>query len=737
MGYVSGWFDHMSGSICLRKEQSNQLDSFNFPYYFFIDRSKSNLEVAYRECNDVEAEGNYLKCYCRKPDSESRKELAQSFEKQGIQTYELDLAPLNRYMTDFDLAYGEPRVLFFDLETDGRAGWSALDKHTILMISWHSKGTGKHGVVINRGGSSGEYDCIQEFFQIVGTHDLLVAWNGDAYDELVLKYRAATTGVARKWDERWRMVNFLDHMKLFQKYYQRDDSGDGGRVSFSLENISTTLLGKGKIKGFTIGSKNPALAIYNAWLNKPLELAEYAARDVELMVELEQKFDYISFHRTLSNLCGRFLNSFCLMSGYINDAYVLRYGRKKGVRFKTKFVFFHAHLETEKIEGAYVMEPIPGVYDNVCDLDFASLYPNVIRTFNISPEVKVVGGSGPFAFNGVRFSGTKRGIFSEIVESTLRLRKKYKDQVFELEKAGKEGSLDHTKAKQMSDAYKLLGNTMYGIIASPLLRYYDPECGEAVTVSARSIIQFVIAEARIRGLDVLYSDTDSCFINCKKSEALEFAEVMQTELDIFVQQRNATPGFIRLDLDAVYNRIFFIKKKRYAGIKDTGKVDVKGLEFIRTDGCKISRDMQKRIIDYILLSEKPHALQASQLISRYKVLVYERKVLLSDIVISQSLGRSLDSYKVSPPHVRIARKMLEQGREVYEGMKIPYYVIGKTGSQMIVKHADDYADDFDPQFYWDQKIYPPTQRVVEAVFGLKDSEVFKRFLPIKKTRGRK
>ena len=717
--YVAGFYDYRDKCVTLKVEGTSEWVEVDFPHYFFVEgRPSAELTDMFRL---VEMDGKWCRCYVPAPNAE-RKDLIRKLEGYGIETYEGDVSPINRFMTDNDIEFGDPRILYFDLETDGSAGWDDLAGHRILVIGYHSSVTGKTGHIVAGRRASGEKACIQEFLRLVGEHDLLVAWNGDAYDEPVLKGRVERHGLGDTWSEHWRGVNFLDMMRLFKKYYARDDKGEGVRVSFALDNIAKTVLGRGKEKKPMLtrdGKINPVKAIVDAWQYKPGELAEYCERDVEIMVELEQKLGFVSFHKTLSNLCGRFLSSYTIWAGYLNDAFVLRWGRKNGTRFRTKFTYYDERLSVEQIEGAYVMEPATGMHDGVCDLDFASLYPNIIRTFNISPEVKATtknSRTGPLAFNGVRFHPTVIGAFPQIVEETLRLRKKHKVRVAELEEQGKDGTLEHLRAKQMSDAYKLLGNTMYGIMASPMLRYYDPECGEAVTSSARACIQHVIARAGVWRLPVLYSDTDSCFLLCQRDQALDFAKEMGPELDRFVQERGGHPGFIRLDLDVVYNRIIFVTKKRYCGVKDTGKLDVKGLEFIRSDGCRYARDMQKRIIEYLLMVEIPTVGKVVELVDQFKKRVYRGKLALDDIVLAQSLGKKLDDYKVSPPHVRIAREMMAQGQEVYAGMKIPYFIVGSEKGQQVVAHAGTFIGQYDADFYWRKKIYPPTQAILEVVF---------------------
>ena len=54
-------------------------------------------------------------------------------------------------------------------------------------------------------------------------------------------------------------------------------------------------------------------------------------------------------------------------------------------------------VKTEKYEGAYVKEPIPGRYNWVCSFDLNSLYPHLIMQYNVSPET-LIDEAGPKTF---------------------------------------------------------------------------------------------------------------------------------------------------------------------------------------------------------------------------------------------------------------------------------------------------------------------------------------------------
>lgn len=369
------------------------------------------------------------------------------------------------------------------------------------------------------------------------------------------------------------------------------------------------------------------------------------------------------------------------------------------------------------------MDPIIGLHEQICDLDFSSLYPSIMISWNISPERKITGEANDFddyaiASNKVKFSIQKKGIFPTISKQALDARSEWKKKAAELEKQGQENTTEHRIAKNRSDAWKVLANSMYGMLSSPMSRYYDPDCGEAITITGKTIIQNVIKLAGSHGIRVIYGDTDSVFIKATKEQAIEFSSLAEKDVAEWMKDMGAEPGLIKLKLDAEFSRIFFTAKKRYAGKKSTGKWDVKGLELVRSDGCRYAREFQRRIVTYVLEAEKPNAEGAEKIVTKWADELNLGKVSPEDLLLSQSLSRPVESYKVQTLHVRIAKELMAKGKEIYVGMKIPYIVVGKEGTRLRAVHIDDFDGKYDAQQYWTGKVYPPVQRILDAIFPL-------------------
>jgi DNA polymerase elongation subunit (family B) len=105
---------------------------------------------------------------------------------------------------------------------------------------------------------------------------------------------------------------------------------------------------------------------------------------------------------------------------------------------------------------------------------------------------------------------------------------------------------------------------------------------------------------------------------------------------------------------------------------------------------------------------------------QYREFLFDGKAVADELVLSQSIQKPLDEYKIEGIHVRIAKERLEAGHEVYQGMKIPYVVTGREGGKKSGKlqgvHVDDFDGEYDAHVYWRDKVYPPVMRVLEAAF---------------------
>jgi DNA polymerase elongation subunit (family B) len=114
------------------------------------------------------------------------------------------------------------------------------------------------------------------------------------------------------------------------------------------------------------------------------KFCDYNIHDVELVDRLEDKMKLIELAITMAyDAKVNFQDVFSQVRMW--DTIIYNYLKKKNVVIPPKE---KADKESE-YEGAYVKEPIPGLYDYVVSFDLNSLYPHLIMQYSISPETLV------------------------------------------------------------------------------------------------------------------------------------------------------------------------------------------------------------------------------------------------------------------------------------------------------------------------------------------------------------
>ena len=245
--------------------------------------------------------------------------------------------------------------------------------------------------------------------------------------------------------------------------------------------------------------------------------------------------------------------------------------------------------------------------------------------------------------------------------------------------------------QRLQDAVKVLMNAFYGVLASSFYRFTNPQIGASITAFARENIKSVISQLEADGVRVIYSDTDSIFLESPhkdKDGALKdgrgFAERFST-------------ANVNMELERIF-RTFFShgKKKRYAAktawpLED--ELVIRGYEFRRTDAFNLQSEAQKRVFDHVLENDIEGAVRlAKDLVAEIKVGRIPQDMLPEDgdplepLVISRTVAE--DSRYVNPDsmsNVLAARKMKELGYEVVPGMKVSWVVVDAKKAPMHVE----------------------------------------------------
>ena len=454
--------------------------------------------------------------------------------------------------------------------------------------------------------------------------------------------------------------------------------------------------------------------------------------EARAVYELTARLQLIELTAQRSRLCGLPLDRIHASVAAFDYLYLLELGRRGFVAP----TFTRPSEPGEAVVGGLIIAPLPGVYRGVVVLDFRSLYPSLIRTFQIDPLGLVPAAAAVpdeqtiVAPTGARFR-RQLGVLTVIL-----------DQIFPLRAAAKaEGDA------AASQAIKLLMNSLYGVLGSPGCRFHRPELANAVTSFGRELLRWSRARVESYGYRVVYGDTDSLFIESGSADdspagvaalrALgeELAARLTGDLGEHIRLTWGVESRLGLQLQTVYLRLLLTRlrhggaraaggdlqrdgvagtpgaAKRYAGLCAEGprgerrRVVFVGMEAVRRDATDLCKEAQ-RAVHELLFAERP----AAELINYLHRLVSDLRRGLYDgqLIYRKTLRRDPASYRHGlPAHVALARRLgLPVGRLVR-------YVMTTAGPQPAAARTAP----LDYEHYLDKQLRPATEPVL-ALYGL-------------------
>jgi DNA polymerase I len=367
-------------------------------------------------------------------------------------------------------------------------------------------------------------------------------------------------------------------------------------------------------------------------------------------------------------------------------------------------------------KGALVIEPKMGLYENVALLDFSSMYPRLMVKYNISPDtlIPIHGDQRLGKIYQVpevhhSFRASPPGFYTVALTKLLEIRKTTK---FEL----KETSVNDPKYKLLrarDTATKITTNAVYGYAGWAGARWYSREVAESAAALGRDTIQHSIAIAEQLNLEVLYSDTDSLFVKYDEKLIAKFLKEIDSKFKL------------EISISQIYKRILFTEaKKKYAGLRRDGEIDIVGLEAIRGDWSLLAKNVQNDIVRIILEHKEPK--DAVEYVSKLirKLDRGDDDIPLSSFIIWKSLTRPVAKYEVNAPHVEAAKRMLKDGSPVSVGDKIGFIITNRGGR--LYQKAEPYykvkREQIDVNYYVRNQIIPAAARITE-IFGYTEEKL--------------
>ncbi|MFH1400219.1 MAG: DNA polymerase II, partial [Nanoarchaeota archaeon] len=615
--------------------------------------------------------------------------LRQSFEDADIRCFEADVRFAYRFMMDqgilgscdikgtpkkgegVDCVFEEPsfepmewfpslKVLSIDIETDPKANVvyaisSFADDFSSTLIVSDKK--------LKRATScKDEKEMLTRFRDEIQSYDpdLLVGWNFIDFDLAVLKRRFEHHGIPFVLGRTKEDVR----LKIFADFFRESSADVTGRMvldgihmlknsfvsldDYRLDTAAKAFVGKGKL----IEEKDRWDIIEKMYRDDPQRLVDYNVLDADLALKVLQKSGALDLTIQRSLLTGMPLNRVGASIASLDSLYLRELAERKTVAISTRF----AERETDT-KGGFVMASKPGIYDFILVEDFKSLYPSLIRTFNIDPlsyvGQDVKGKDVVTVANGASFRNDE-GILPALIQRLWLQRDKAKKE----------------KDQRASFAIKILMNSFYGVLANQNCRFFSSSLANAITHTGQELIKLTATKVNELGYEVIYGDTDSIFVRSAAKDAedaqrigLKIQDFVNEFYVEYIKEKYHRTSFMELQFEKVFHRFVmpYVRgskvgaKKRYAGlIVKEGKEQVvfTGMEFVRSDWTPLAKDFQMELFDRVF-----HRKEVKEYVRKFVKDLLAGK-FDDQLVYRKQIRKDLKEYtKTTPPHVKAARML--------------------------------------------------------------------------------
>jgi len=382
--------------------------------------------------------------------------------------------------------------------------------------------------------------------------------------------------------------------------------------------------------------------------------------------------------------------------------------------------------------GGHIFEPIIGVFDQVVELDFSSMYPSIMVNFNVSSETincKCCKDDG----TGVKVPGLdfhicskRQGIISKSISLPLSKRLKYKEYV------RKTGNLRY---KFTDIALKWVLVVSFGYLGFKNARFGKIEAHQTVCAFAREFLMRSAEIAEEHGCKVIHGIVDSIWLKDTKSRSPEEFEMVTKKIAEEISEQVGIP----MSWDGRYNFIVFLPSRaepdipalsHYWGIKSDGEIKVRGIEVRRRDVPKIVKDAQYAFIDVFQGAKTVEEFmrripKVKKMLYRYVDKIETGEVSREELTIRQRISRKPSQYKVNSYQAVAARQLERSGVVVTPGKNVRYIILNANADPEFPEKKVILSDLYDEKKHqYDKKKYIELlKRAFENIFPFKFPEL--------------
>ncbi|MEJ2073436.1 MAG: DNA polymerase II [Reinekea sp.] len=668
----------------------------------------------------------------------------------GLKVWEDDINPADRYLMErflfgslcFDNnqprpATSEPalRVLSLDIETSWYTPGETPELYSVALagagyqqVFVVESDVRRHDENVSVVWCADIQSCLEATVAAIQSYDpdCLIGWNVIDFDLRILQQHCDGVGLEFAIGRHNTVPRWRRHSEKNDRYFIDVEGrmvvdGPGAFRSaawffedFSLETVSQSLLKRGK----KIEHHDDRVGEIERMYREDIDaFAQYNLEDAQLVLELFETAGLWHFLIQRSHLTGLPVDRAGGSSAAFNTVYMPRLHR-------AGYIASSVGEQTLRLAspGGYVMDSIPGLYQDVLVLDFKSLYPSIIRTFLIDPlglqeGLKAAEQDTVPGFIDARFH-RDRHILPALIDTLWQARDQAKAE----------------KNAPLSQAIKIIMNSFYGVLGSHLCRFFDPRLASSITMRGHEILQQTRVFIEQSGQRVIYGDTDSVFVHAKdiadpKALGQQLAVALNQWWTEEIQRRFLLDSHLEIEFETHYQQFVMPtirgtekgSKKRYAGwIEENGqhRLVFKGLEAVRSDWTPMAKSFQTGLYERIFRGEN-YIKYIQDTVAKLKA-----GELDGQLIYRRRLRRQVEQYeKQLPPQVQAALLKRQHNPQWY-GRTIEY-VKTVSGWQPIpyVSAALDY------DHYQDKQLAPIADAILHFL-GTNFNEVTREQLSL-------
>ncbi|KEQ57255.1 DNA polymerase I protein [Marine Group I thaumarchaeote SCGC AAA799-B03] len=580
----------------------------------------------------------------------------------------------------------DPKIAEKKVTAIGMKGTDGFDQIFVLKTEGTEEGTNEldQNIKVTFYDLDKEKDMIHDAFKIIKEFPFVVTYNGDEFDLPYLYNRAERLGIKNSENPFYMMRDSATlkqgvHLDLYRTFSNRSFqiyAFSQKYTNFSLNEVSKALLGKEKID---YGLEFDELTLYqtaNYCYNDALLTYELTSFNSELLMQLLVIISRIG-RMPIDDIArmgvSQWIRSLLYYEHRKRNCLI---PKRQELERRSEGVMSDAVIKDKKYRGGLVVEPKEGIHFDVVVMDFASLYPSIIKVKNLSYETvrcpheeckkNKIPGTNHWTCS------KKNGLTSMIIGSLRDLRVNYYKSLSKKETLTDEQRQQYTVVSQ---ALKVILNASYGVMGAEIFPLYFLPAAEATTAIGRHTILETIKKCEATGIEVLYGDTDSLFIKNPTKE----------QIQTVIEQAKKDHG-VDLEIDKTYRYcVLSNRKKNYLGVTKEGKVDVKGLTGKKSHTPPFIKKLFYELLDVLsnvqtIEDFKKAKKEISEKIATCGKKVEAKEIPLEDLTFNVMLSKAPSEYtKTIPQHIRAA-KQLETIREIKKGDRISYIkILNKPG----------------------------------------------------------